>query len=378
MKMGVHVASPVCRGRLLAAAVPILVVVALMLAFSLPSAAQAAAIVAPYDGSGHVWGDTETVGAVLFNTGNKYGVSRGPTVPATFTTLSTYTIISITNYHYGSTADPGSIGLVDADGKTVGSWLASGSSNNYYWYVWPNLTIGPGTYTVVDSNPSTWSYASVGAPSDNMGFTRILVSTGVAPVDTTFTDVSATNPYYAAISAMAGEEIINGYPDGTFGPDKLVLRKHFAKMIVGAMGLAVTENDWQDANPPFADCGVDDSSSTYPHDFIAVAKANGLTQGKTATTFAPDANITRAQMVTMVVRAAQNFGITLDPVSADYAGAYKDYSDPTHGTNVHLADHNGLLEGLVMSGSAPSWMTGNATRGEVAQVLFNLMQMRKD
>ena len=194
----------------------------------------------------------------------------------------------------------------------------------------------------------------------------------------TFSDVSATNCYYAAISAMASRSIISGYGDGTFGPDKPVLRQHFAKMIVGAMGLTVTEDDWQDSNPPFADCGPDDPSSLYPHDYIAVAKAHGLTSGKTATAFAPEANITRAQMVTMVVRAAQNSGITLKAVGTDYAGTFRNYSDPTHGGNVHLADANGLLQGLQIEGAAFSWMAGNATRGQVAQVLWNLMkQMQK-
>ena len=128
-----------------------------------------------------------------------------------------------------------------------------------------------------------------------------------------FSDVPASNPYYAAISALSSRGIISGFADGTFGPDKLVLRKQFAKMIVGAMGLTVTEHDWQDATRPFTDCGRDDPNSLYPHDYIAVAKAHNLTTGKTSTTFAPNANITRAQMVTMVVRAAQNSGIDLDP-----------------------------------------------------------------
>ena len=131
-----------------------------------------------------------------------------------------------------------------------------------------------------------------------------------------FSDVPAGHPYSAAIESMADLGIIGGYTDGTFGPDKLVLRKHFAKMIVGTMGLEVTEADWSDANPPFVDCGLDDPNDIYPHDFIAVARAYGLTSGKTTTTFAPGDNITRAQMVTMVVRAAENANIDLEPVGA--------------------------------------------------------------
>ena len=109
------------------------------------------------------------------------------------------------------------------------------------------------------------------------------------------------------------------------------MRKHFAKMIVGVMDLPVSEDDWQDASRPFTDCGKDDLTDTYPHDFIAVAKAHGLTMGVTTTTFAPDANITRAQVATMVVRAAQNSGITLNPVGTDYAGLFRSYNNATHG-----------------------------------------------
>ena len=190
-----------------------------------------------------------------------------------------------------------------------------------------------------------------------------------------FTDVPPANPYYTAISAMADGNIISGYPNGTFEPDGPVLRAQFAKMIVGAMGLPVAEDDWQDSNPPFIDFGPDDLTNLYPHDYVAVAKAHNLTAGVTATTFAPWAHITRAQMVTMVVRAAENSGITLNPVGADYTGPFAGYSDPTHGANVHLADHNGLLWGLQVSGTASEWMAGDSTRGEAAQVLWNLMQV---
>ena len=250
--------------------------------------------------------------------------------------------------------------------------------------------LGDGTF--VDRQIPVQSLAGVKPPTPTTTTsTTTTTTTGTSSTTTTssstttttiggsaFDDVLANNPYYAAISGMAGMGIINGYSDGTFRPNNLVLRKQFAKMIVGAMGLPVTEADWKDASRPFTDCGPDNPASTYPHDFIAVAKAKGLTSGKTATTFAPESNITRAQLVTMVVRAAQNSGIGLDPVGVDYSGVFKSYNDPTHGANVKLAEYNGLLEGLQVSGSASSWVTGKATRGEVAQVLWNLIQLRED
>jgi hypothetical protein len=202
-----------------------------------------------------------------------------------------------------------------------------------------------------------------------------LVSLALAATPS-FSDVPSSQPYQGAIINLASRGIVSGFSDGTFGPSKLVMRKQFAKMIVGAMGLTVTEADWQDSARPFTDCGRDNPNSLYPHDYIAVATAHNLTIGMTPTTFAPNANITRAQMVTMVVRAAENSGIALNPVGPDYVGKFVDYADPTHGTNVHLAEYNKLLQGFLVAGDPSAWMAGYATRGEVAQVLWNLIQLR--
>jgi hypothetical protein len=201
----------------------------------------------------------------------------------------------------------------------------------------------------------------------------LLVSFALA---SSFGDVPTDHPYYVAISDLSSRGIISGYADGSFGPNKQVLRKHFAKMIVGSVGLVPTEADWSDADPPFTDCGRDNPNDLYPHDYIAVAKEYGLTAGKTLTKFAPEANITRAQLFTMVVRAAQNFGVNLKPVPADYAAwsVLVGYEDSTHSQNAHLAECNGLTNGL-QGLAASSWMTGSATRGEVAQVLHNLLAL---
>ncbi|MGI5939971.1 MAG: S-layer homology domain-containing protein [Thermoleophilia bacterium] len=213
--------------------------------------------------------------------------------------------------------------------------------------------------------PSTTTTTTEVAPPSSTTSTTL-------PAAKHFSDI-ASSPYKTAIQTMAARGIIAGYSDGTFRPNNLVMRKHFAKMIVGVMGLPVTEADWQDARPPFTDCGKDNPTDLYPHDFIAVAKAHGLTLGVTATRFAPDANITRAQVATMVVRAARNSGITLKPVRTDYAGPFRTYANATHGANVKLADHNGLLRDLVTDGTISAWMDAKATRGEVAQILYNLM-----
>jgi hypothetical protein len=124
---------------------------------------------------------------------------------------------------------------------------------------------------------------------------------------------------------------------------------------------------------PFADLGPDDPNDLYPHDYIALIAQTGVTVGKTPTTFAPWENVSRAQVLSMVVRAAQNkfaIGGILAPPPAGYQGSLGDFS-PAHAENARIAEHNGLTAGLV--GFGPGWDPwAPATRGECAQIIWNL------
>lgn len=105
----------------------------------------------------------------IFSNNNIGGVSNNPASPTTFTLDDTYKINMITTYHWnnGRGASPGTIGLKDSRGNTLGTWTATttrlqgqGGVPNAYWDVAPDIILGPGTYTIVDSDPSTWSQNS--------------------------------------------------------------------------------------------------------------------------------------------------------------------------------------------------------------------------
>ena len=112
----------------------------------------------------------------LYHNNNIYAVDNNPTNPTIFTLTDSYRITSITTYHwnYGSgTATPGTISLKDSSGNIFGPWNATGSPGqggvpNAVWTVQPNVVIGPGTYTIVDSDNATWSQNS---DSNNQGMT---------------------------------------------------------------------------------------------------------------------------------------------------------------------------------------------------------------
>lgn len=193
------------------------------------------------------------------------------------------------------------------------------------------------------------------------------------PGNPVFLDVPATHAYQEAIEQMAAADVIGGYAvtgGREFRPENPVLRAQFAKMIAGVLGLAVTE----DLTSSFTDLGVDDPADLYPHEYVAAAYSAGIVRGRSAAFFAPWDSVKRTQVVTMVVRALRTLhpGVLAAP-PAEYENAWGATYDAEQGPLARLAEHNGLLAGLPLDGDAADpW--GVMSRGEVAQVLWNVMQ----
>jgi Tol biopolymer transport system component len=181
-----------------------------------------------------------------------------------------------------------------------------------------------------------------------------------------FSDVSSS-PYRIAIEGLAQAGVVSGYGDRTFRPLNPVLRAQFAKMIVLGLSLTVTEGG---TSLPFSDVPKP-SNDLYPDDYVAVAAANGLVEGYGGGIFKPYIDIARAQVLTMVVRAAERFKPAAVPEPpSDWHGVLPT-TDATHGKNIARAEYGGLLAGIDLSGFS---LYGKATRGEVAQIVWNLRQ----
>ncbi len=210
-----------------------------------------------------------------------------------------------------------------------------------------------------------------GVPLGGAPITWSFTTMNVAP---TFSDVSPDNPFAPAISDLAARHIINGFDNGTFRPGALVTRQQFAKMIVLTMGYQVSEKNVC----PFTDVVqtspghlVDPLDPLYPDHYIAVAALHGVTTGKTATTFAPYQNISRYQVISMVVRAIDDIrpGLLLTP-PASFESTWDPAQSSVHGQNARRAEYNGLLAGLTLQNLDP---TASMPRGEVAQILWNAL-----
>jgi hypothetical protein len=186
------------------------------------------------------------------------------------------------------------------------------------------------------------------------------------PRPTPFPDLAPTHAYYSALLDLRELGALAGYADGRLGADDPVIRQQFAKMAVVVLGLSASETDVC----PFTDVDVSGPSSLYPDNYVAAAFSQGLLLGRSATSFDPYAQVTRAAAVTIAARAASTRDALWETRPPDdWEGHFADFDDPTHGDNLRQAEFNGLLRGIDLDGWDP-WAP--ATRGELAQILRNL------
>lgn len=135
-------------------------------------------------------------------------------------------------------------------------------------------------------------------------FAVIVKEKAVVPVSTekqpenneVVTKLSDISPHWAqaSIEKLVNLGAIGGYPDGTFKPDQTITRAEFASILVKAFKLEAKKGKV-----------FNDSAAHWAKDSIATAQGYGIVNGYSDTTFGPNDNITREQMAVMIVKAAK-------------------------------------------------------------------------
>ena len=129
-----------------------------------------------------------------------------------------------------------------------------------------------------------------------------------------FTDVP-TDAYYAdAVAWAVSEGITSGTSATTFAPDTSCTRAQMVTFLWRAAGSPAPKSTVN----PF----VDIQSGAYYYDAVLWAVEQGITSGTSATTFAPDATVTRGQTVTFLYRAAGSPAVTGGSFADVAADAY--------------------------------------------------------
>jgi len=191
-----------------------------------------------------------------------------------------------------------------------------------------------------------------------------------------FKDVSQGAWYYRAVSFIAAREITNGTGQGSYSPEAPITRGEFMVMLMCAYGLQ------PDMNPKdnFSDAG-----STFYTGYLVAAKRLGITKGVGSNLFAPNKEITRQEMFTLIYNVLKILGRLPGSQGQAASGFY----DQGFGSSVKSLSDFGDAEkiapwareamaylvgmGVIEGHAGLLNPTGTATRAEMAQVLYQLL-----
>jgi hypothetical protein len=112
----------------------------------------------------------------------------------------------------------------------------------------------------------------------------------------------AGEPCEEAVVYLMGLGVVAGYPDGTFGPARMLTRAEVTAIVIraslGAQG--ETHASWLKGGISFKDV----PGSHWASGYIALAKNIGIVNGYLDGTFKPENNVTYAELAKMLVEAA--------------------------------------------------------------------------
>ncbi|MEK4344088.1 chitobiase/beta-hexosaminidase C-terminal domain-containing protein [Paenibacillus sp. FSL P4-0184] len=183
----------------------------------------------------------------------------------------------------------------------------------------------------------------------------------VLEVTKTFTDVPASHWAANVIQELASKQILSGTNEKVFEPERKVTRAEFTTMLVRAFKHKQTS----ELKISFADVMLND----WYTESISIAVQAGIVTGKSDTIFAPNAQITREEMVTMLMRAYEiiNGKTAINP---DFS--FKDDSKVSPWAEQYVKGAGSLL---LITGRSDGIFEpkGISTRAEAAQAIYNLV-----
>lgn len=177
-----------------------------------------------------------------------------------------------------------------------------------------------------------------------------------------FSDVADNSLYASAVTFMAARGIVNGVGGGRFAPESNVTRADFLVMVMNAYGIK------PDAN--ISDNFTDAGNKNYAP-YLGTAKRLGLTSGIGNNKFAPEANISRQDMLVILYRALNKLG---ELPTAQTGRSLASFSDANQIAGYAKDAIKLFVEAGVVSGSSKALNPkAMSKRAEVVQVLYNLL-----
>ena len=195
---------------------------------------------------------------------------------------------------------------------------------------------------------------------DNLSHVTAPTPTPTPGTGLPFTDVPADRWSYPYIKQLYDAGVVSGTSATTFEPTANVTRAQFVTMIAGLAGADVSGY----ASGPFDDV----QAGSWYAPYVNWAAASGIVSGTSATTFDPNATISRQDMAVMLYNYAQRYDVTLNEQTVTPftdESAIADYALPA----VQALHSAGVISGMP-DGSFQPYAT--ATREQACTVLCML------
>lgn len=206
-----------------------------------------------------------------------------------------------------------------------------------------------------------------------------LLLTSTANAD--FSDVNDKTDYKDSILWMQENQVINGYVDGTFQPDKCVSRAEFLKMLFKTLGI--------DSSKSTGELFPDTPSSEWYAPYIRTAREHKTINGYEDGNFRPNNCVNRAEAIKMAAEEFTNNNVPekvgrtkamTDPIPADsqdekeWSFKYVNYGIKTNIVGKkHISREKGKEKGPFYYEFFPN---DSMSRKEVAEMLFRIKAIK--
>ena len=313
------------------------------------------------DGSVEYFLKTAKRGAKLFTVDSDNCAVFTITKFSTFELSGTVTYVE-PSYHSGSSSDPTYSVTVDKteNGSVTVSPKSASKGDTVTVTVKPDSGYVLETLTVTDKNGNELTLKDKGD-----GKYTFTMPAGKVEVKATFMednsvlnffyDVPNDAYFYEAVKWAVENGITTGVGNDLFAPEQPCTRAQIVTFLWRAAG---------SPEPKTASSFTDVSASAYYAKAVAWAVENGITNGMTETTFAPDATCTRGQSVTFLHRALKGTAGTISSFADVPANAF--YADA-----VGWALSQKVTDGTSNTTFSPD---DNCTRGQIVTFLYRAYQ----
>src|SRR3989338_6237939 len=184
----------------------------------------------------------------------------------------------------------------------------------------------------------------------------------VTSVQAAFNDLSQNHPQFQVINYLQEQQIVQGYPDGNFYPERSVIRIELLKVLLESGGFSLDAG----SDARFADVLPDVWFAPY----VAKARALGWVHGYEDGLFRPQQTVSKVEAVKLLLKS-----LDLHVAAVADAAPYADVSvDVWYAPYLRLLQLREVISGAI---GLNFWPDKEITRGTLAGWQFKLIALLK-